>query len=163
MNYEAWIWAELLAFDNTRADQGVGAYLECLGFTPKGISLMASASDFVMLHESLPACERFDLDGRQLALLRSALEAPRPRGLGVVNGLKEAFGSFKVRCFHKPGFAMNWFSDAVFVLCPDGMNLTRRWIVVMAGLGGRDVIDDAARRVGALIASGRLSRLSQNS
>jgi hypothetical protein len=117
----------------------------------------------VMLHESLPACERFDLDGRQLALLRSALEAPRPRGLGVVNGLKEAFGSLKVRCFHKPGFAMNWFSDAVFVLCPDGMNLTRRWIVVMAGLGGRDVIDDAARRVGALIASGRLSRLSQNS
>lgn len=48
MNYEAWIWTELLAFDNTCPDQGVDVYIERLAFTPMGISLLASDSDFIL-------------------------------------------------------------------------------------------------------------------
>ncbi|MEI6503555.1 MAG: hypothetical protein WCP21_21295, partial [Armatimonadota bacterium] len=73
MNYAAWIWTELLAFDNTAPDLGVAEYLERLGFTPKGVSLMASASDFIMLHEPLTeerplfpdVCARFGQAGNE--------------------------------------------------------------------------------------------------
>ncbi|MEI6504243.1 MAG: hypothetical protein WCP21_24790, partial [Armatimonadota bacterium] len=73
MNYEAWLWTELLAFDNTSCDLGVGEYLERLGFTPTGISLMASASDFIVLHEDLSeerplfpdVCARFGQAGNE--------------------------------------------------------------------------------------------------
>ena len=71
--YESWIWVELLAFDNAKEDQGVGAYLDRLGFIPYGISLMASASDFIMLHEPLETekvlfpdiCTRFGHAGNE--------------------------------------------------------------------------------------------------
>lgn len=52
-NYESWIWTELLAFDNTQSDQGVQSYCDRLGFVPNGISLLLSAVDFIMLHESM--------------------------------------------------------------------------------------------------------------
>lgn len=73
MDYEAWIWTELLAFDSTAADLGVGDYLRRLGFTPTGISLLASASDFIMLHEDLAqervlypdVCARFGQAGNE--------------------------------------------------------------------------------------------------
>ena len=71
--YEPWIWTELLAFDNTQGGLGVEAYLTRLGFVPQGISIMASASDFVMLHESLEeerplfqdVCTRFGHAGNE--------------------------------------------------------------------------------------------------
>lgn len=71
--YESWIWVELLAFDNAKEDQGVGAYLDRLGFIPYGISLMASASDFIMLHAPLETekvlfpdiCTRFGHAGNE--------------------------------------------------------------------------------------------------
>ena len=67
MNYEAWIWTELLAFDNTEKDQGVSGYLKKTGFVPKGVCLLVSSPDFVLLHDGineekiLPAdiCSRF--------------------------------------------------------------------------------------------------------
>jgi len=73
MNYEAWIWIELLAFDNTQSDMGVGAYLERVGFTPYGISLLASAPDFIVLHGAMEheyklfpdVCARFGHDGNE--------------------------------------------------------------------------------------------------
>jgi len=106
----------------------------------------------VMLHEQLPASERFALGRPELALMRECLAAPRPRGNGVVDGLRAAFGR-RVRLYHKPGFALQWFSDVVFV---EHTRTHARWIVAMAGYPGRPALDDAARRVGGLLASGAL-------
>ncbi|OQA82264.1 MAG: hypothetical protein BWY31_03304 [Lentisphaerae bacterium ADurb.Bin242] len=50
---EAWIWTELLAFDNTQTDYGVGEYLHRTGFVPDGVSLLLSAIDFVLLHRGM--------------------------------------------------------------------------------------------------------------
>ncbi|MBS1370325.1 MAG: hypothetical protein HPZ91_10260 [Lentisphaeria bacterium] len=49
---EKWIWTELPAFDRDAADRGVASYLDTLGFVPDGISLLLTAIDFVMLHET---------------------------------------------------------------------------------------------------------------
>lgn len=73
MNCEAWIWTELLAFDNAAADLGVGEYLDRLGFLPTGISLLASASDFIVLHDGIErecvlwpdVCARFGQAGNE--------------------------------------------------------------------------------------------------
>jgi hypothetical protein len=107
----------------------------------------------VMLHEELPERERFGLGPAELALLRDALSAPRERGNGVVDGLRAAFGGRPVRLYHKPGYALRWFSDVVFVEAAD---TGERWIVAMAGYPGRGALDDAARHVGALLADGPL-------
>lgn len=107
----------------------------------------------VMLHEVLPEDERFDLGEAELALLRSALSAPRERGNGVVDGLREAFGRRPVTFHHKPGYAYRWFSDVVLVEAKD---TGERWVVAMAAHRNRGVLDAAARQVGALLAEGRL-------
>ncbi len=52
-SYESWIWTELLAFDNTKSDMGVGSYLKLIGFSPTGISLLLSSIDFVLLHPGM--------------------------------------------------------------------------------------------------------------
>lgn len=112
----------------------------------------------VMLWEYLGDEERFDLTEEQVELLRSALKAPKPRGMNVVEGIKRAFAPYKraVRCFHKPGFALNWFSDNVFVFCPDCKTAPKRWLLVMAGRGGRSVLDEASFLVARLVATGTL-------
>lgn len=46
--FEAWVWTELLAFDNTEADCGVQSYLDELGFVPQGMCLLVSSPDFVL-------------------------------------------------------------------------------------------------------------------
>lgn len=46
--HERWIWTELIGFDNTQADLGVGEYLEAAGFVPDGFCLMLTSPDFVL-------------------------------------------------------------------------------------------------------------------
>jgi hypothetical protein len=112
---------------------------------------LAEAMRRVMLHEHLPKAQRFDLGRANLELLRKALGSERPRGLGVVNGLRSGFGESPIEVFHKPGFALDWFSDVVFVRSVrDG----RRYIVAMAGYPGRSALDAAAHQVGALLRDG---------
>jgi len=111
----------------------------------------------VMLHEVLPEPERFALGDAEISLLRSALSGPRERGLGVVKGLREAFAPREIVCYHKPGFALDWFSDHVFVEVAGSGADTPRYLIAMAAHGGRDVLDEAARVVGGLVASGRLA------
>jgi len=53
MKEEAWIWTELLAFDNVQKDYGVEEYIKRVGFVPDGISLLLSAIDFVLLHQGM--------------------------------------------------------------------------------------------------------------
>ena len=50
---ETWIWTELLAFDCTAPDCGVEAYIDRLGFVPDGISCLASAVDFILMHKGM--------------------------------------------------------------------------------------------------------------
>lgn len=50
--YEKWLWLELIGFELEAADLGVGAYLERLGFTPTGLSLLISSPNFIHLHDS---------------------------------------------------------------------------------------------------------------
>lgn len=47
-NFEAWVWTELLAFDNSEADCGVRSYLEELGFVPQAMCLLVSSPDFIL-------------------------------------------------------------------------------------------------------------------
>jgi hypothetical protein len=109
----------------------------------------------VMMHESLAEAQRFAISPENLDLLRQALAGKRERGLGVVNGLKQVFGAENVKIYHKPGFAMKWFSDVVFVDHPaDG----RKWLVAMAAHGGRNVLDEASVLVAELMKSGALTR-----
>ncbi len=110
----------------------------------------------VMLHDRLPDRERLDLGPEEVDLLRSALGGPRERGLGVVRGLRAAFAPREVTCFHKPGFALNWFSDHVFLAVGDPAFPEAEWVVAMAARGGRNALDEAARVVGRVLATGRL-------
>lgn len=119
MNYESWIWTELLAFDNTAPDQGVGAYLDRLGFVPTGLSLLASASDFIMLHEGLAeeralfpdVCTRFGHAGNEERSrqdwtnhqLRALVANLRARGISVFVSVFAAY--------HHDQFHREWLSD----------------------------------------------------
>lgn len=49
--YEKWLWLELIGFELDAADLGVGAYLERLGFTPTGLSLLITSLNFIHLHD----------------------------------------------------------------------------------------------------------------
>lgn len=49
--HERWIWTELIGFDNTREDMGVGDYVEAAGFTPEGVCLLLTSVDFVLSHD----------------------------------------------------------------------------------------------------------------
>lgn len=113
---------------------------------------LAEALRRVMLHEELPPAQRFALGEAELKVLRDALGAPRRRGNGVVDGLRRGFGR-GLRVWHKPGYAQGWFSDVVFVT---HRRSGRRWIVALAGHGGRGVLDGPARAVGALLRQGAL-------
>ena len=102
----------------------------------------------VMLHEELPSNERFELGSADLKLLRGALAGERKRGLGVVNGLKEAFGPDRLLLHHKAGFALKWFSDNVFV---HDTATGRRWLVALANRPGRKALDEAAQHIGVIL------------
>lgn len=107
----------------------------------------------IVLHERLPKERRFALGKSEVELLRSALAGERKRGLGVVNGLREGFGQRPLMLYHKPGYATGWFSDNVFV---KALDTGEQWIVDMAGHGGRDVLDQAAKVLGKVLARGPL-------
>lgn len=51
--HERWIWTELIGFDNTQPDMGVGEYLQSAGFTPTTVCLLIGSPDFILSHESL--------------------------------------------------------------------------------------------------------------
>lgn len=110
----------------------------------------------VMTHESIAETQRFKLGKPQIQLLKKSLSGKRSRGLGVVHGLEAGFEPQVIKCFNKPGYAYQWFSDHVFIDCPKCPGPIKNWIVAMAGHGGRDVLDEGAKIIGQLIASGEL-------
>lgn len=54
--FNNFIWIELIGFDNTLPDFGVGSYIKNLGFIPDGISFLLTSIDFVNMHKSMD-CE----------------------------------------------------------------------------------------------------------
>lgn len=51
--HQRWIWTELIGFDNSREDMGVGEYIDLAGFTPDGFCLMLTSVDFILSHDGL--------------------------------------------------------------------------------------------------------------
>ena len=108
----------------------------------------------VILHKRIPLEERFPLTKSELKLLKSALSGKRKRGMNVVEGLKEAFAGRSLEIYSKPGFALDWFSDAVFFKDKES---GRMWLVAMANRPGREACDEAARQVGKILFNDQLS------
>ena len=48
-----WVWIEPIGFDSALPDYGVGSYLERAGFPLKGVSLLMTALDFILLHDGM--------------------------------------------------------------------------------------------------------------
>lgn len=116
---------------------------------------LAEALKRTILHFELPETQRFAFGKQAVATLERLLKKERKRGNGVVDGLREAFGE-SATLYHKAGFARDWFSDAVFVK----RRGRTHYIVAMAGYGGRDVLDDASRRVGKLLRAGAFPKIA---
>lgn len=53
LNYQPWLWIELIGFDNEKKDFGVKAFLENTGFVPEAISFLMYDPDFVHTHRSM--------------------------------------------------------------------------------------------------------------
>lgn len=53
INYEKWLWIELIGFDNQKEDLGVAEFISKLGFIPHGISLLLWNPDFIHSHSGL--------------------------------------------------------------------------------------------------------------
>lgn len=105
----------------------------------------------VMLHEELPRRERFRLGPDALECLRSAMAIARGRRLAEI--FPETFGEIPVTVHHKPGFALRWISDTLFIHRTD---TNERWIVAMAARPERRSLDDAAAHIAALLRDGAL-------
>ena len=52
-DYEKWLWIELIGFDNQKDDFGVKLFIDKMGFTPNGISLLLWNSNFIHSHLGL--------------------------------------------------------------------------------------------------------------
>lgn len=120
MSYEAWIWTELLAFDKNMTDQGVKEYLERIGEKPKGISLMLSTWDFVLLHDGMEkeytlfpeVCARFGQKGNEE---RGRQEWTNYQLRSLIKNLQDAgietfFSIFGLYYFHNR-YHKEWASD----------------------------------------------------
>lgn len=108
----------------------------------------------VVMHDHLKKGESYRMSPAGRKLLLSALKGEHARG-GVADAIRAAFKERPFEIFHKAGYAPFWFSDNVFLRMND---TNERWLIAMANQPGRDALDEAARHVAALIASGELSR-----
>ncbi len=113
---------------------------------------LAEAMRRIMLHEHLPERERYRLDEDALALLREAMAVARNRRLADI--FDETFGEIPVQTWHKPGYALRWISDTIFIHRTD---TDERWIVAMAARPDRRTLDDAAGHIASLLRAGALS------
>lgn len=90
--------------------------------------------------------------------LQETLKAPRPRGMQIVNGIRQGLSRSGIDSTslaqwvfaHKPGFAADWMSDVVYV----ENTLTQEWWVVsLAAFPGREALTQTAETLGNWIGS----------
>ena len=55
------VWIELIGFDNTSPDYGVGSFLERLGYAPEGVSFLMAQCGFVMHKADLSRSEKLTI------------------------------------------------------------------------------------------------------
>ena len=53
INFEKWLWIELIGFDNEKQDFGIGQFIDKAGFVPNVISLLLFNPDFVHTHNGI--------------------------------------------------------------------------------------------------------------
>lgn len=118
-DHERWIWTELIAFDNTQDDLGVGEYIDTAGFTPDAICLLVTSPDFVLSFEPieeevvLPAdyCAR---DGHEFNQQRGRQDWTNHQLRALVEKLHErgvaAYLTVFTR-FYNNRFHHEWLSD----------------------------------------------------
>ncbi len=107
-----------------------------------------------MLQEELPRWQRFTLAPDDLSVLRSALSADTvPGGHDLTDALRAGLGGVPVQLAHKPGYAVLWVSDVIYV---ERQDTGDRFVVAAAAYGGRDQLGDALRHIGALLISEQL-------
>lgn len=98
----------------------------------------------VMQHEHLPESQRFDVSAAGLSLLRDALS--HAKNYRIAERFEAACdGAFEV--WHKPGFALRWVSDVLFLRHTSG----QEWVVALAGRPSRRALDDAADALGRVL------------
>lgn len=112
---------------------------------------LASAMWRVMLHERLPNAERFHLRARDLTVLRRAMF--KARDYRIARHMEAAFDPIEVQVWHKPGYAMRWMSDVLFIRRTD---TGEHWVVAMAARPNRDALNAAAQTIATLLKSGAL-------
>lgn len=103
----------------------------------------------VMVHEDLPEADRYDLTERDLDVLRDALREARNRQLADV--FEETCPRFQ--SWHKPGYALRWMSDTIFLSDRRG---EERYVVAIAGRPERRSLDDAGMHIARAICRGAL-------
>jgi hypothetical protein len=132
---------------------------------PCGSSACTTLSDLaktmcrMMLNEQLSAEKRFRLGGGgqspQLKMLRQDMESKRKGTRDPVwDVMERTFPSTKgYTLFRKAGFSQDWLSENMYVY---RKRSRLRWIVTMAGFGGRDCLTEAAEVIGKMIVSGAI-------
>ena len=133
-----------------RADDGV---TRCAMGTCTTLNDLSEIMRRVLLHSRLPAASRLRIGDKALAAFKRALAGRGKRGQEVVTAVQKAFGRRRVRVFHKPGYYPDWRSDVVGVHALDTDTI---WIIALANRGGRGALDEPARRIARLMASGKL-------
>jgi hypothetical protein len=126
------------------------AVVTCSQATCTSLEELGETLRRVMLQEILPDGEHFALQADDLELLRGQLATVRARGEEVVTRLRAHFGP-EVRTWHKAGYSRDWYSDNVYL---DDPERDRAWIVALAGNPGRDSLNEAADRIGGILAEG---------
>jgi hypothetical protein len=115
---------------------------------------LANAMYRVMLHESLPQRQRYDLGERELRLLRRVLQMPRRQhGQLLVEAVQAGFGDTPVHVYHKPGYAYRWTSDIIFIHRED---TDQKWIIAAAAWPGRRALDEALTKIARILAQDAL-------
>ncbi|MFO7945524.1 MAG: hypothetical protein R6V19_01730 [Armatimonadota bacterium] len=116
---EKWIWTELIGFDNTQEDLGVGEYINTAGFVPDTICLLLTSVDFILSYEDregeydLPAdyCAR---DGHEFNQVRQRQTWTNRQLEGLIQELHargvEVYLTVFTR-FYGNRFHHEWLSD----------------------------------------------------
>jgi hypothetical protein len=118
-SYKRLIWIELIGFDNTRPDVGVGDYLDNIGFTPYALSLLITQPDIIHHHNGLEECVEFPPD--VCSYFGHEQNSERQRQVWTNHQLKQLVDEFHARgvkvmlatftSWHFNDFEHEWVSD----------------------------------------------------
>ena len=110
----------------------------------------------IVLGDPRPGGAGSELSSANQRWILGLLATRRERGDEVVDHLRRALSKGTmgpVKIYHKAGYSQGWYSDVVFIDIPAR---SRAYVVALAAYPGRDSLDEAARVIGGLVATGAL-------